>query len=439
MTLEDILETEEMYQKRMALKKASKTDRKFQQDDNVYCFIDDTKMVNTFVLTTYSPPDDKFDAFKDTIVNCVNEFDKNTYPIQIILKQNGGGIANLELTIQKAFAPYNNDVNFNAMRISDYSKRIMESGYIDLCFDLDTCKKVGENTTFYDKPREIKYGDVTHKITQITTDGFEPAANIKMKNIRKPTEIVVYTDSFCFSCCSVTAKGMKEHGSAIMVGFDGDPGLTGTDKFEVGQSPTAVVTLSNQFKETNKPFELDAYGISVGVSFAESFRYNYEYTETVPKEFLIDEIDERTTFTSYDDAKLDQFTTKTLELVEKYKTKCNPKNKRLVKVDSACDATAQKIDKNARGGYLCGDNGEWTTTCVISHCDVGYVFDHKNQKCLIDVCNPPKDSGNNGTIPSGPSTNDNKPSGNSGNQNNNNGSVTKNILMMIMMFVALFI
>ena len=83
------------------MKKAGVSDRKFSQDDNVYCYVDDTTKVNTFVLTTYNPSDSEFDAFKNTVVNCINEFDKNTYPIQIILKQNGGGIANLELAIQK--------------------------------------------------------------------------------------------------------------------------------------------------------------------------------------------------------------------------------------------------------------------------------------------------------------------------------------------------
>ena len=69
-----------------------------------------------------------------------------------------------------------------------------------------------------------------------------------MNKPRKPTEIVVYTDSFCYSCCAFTTKSFKEHGSVILVGFDGDPTKDGVNKFEVGQSPTAVIDMNDVFK-----------------------------------------------------------------------------------------------------------------------------------------------------------------------------------------------
>ncbi|GAB1227704.1 hypothetical protein ENUP19_0352G0005 [Entamoeba nuttalli] len=61
---------------------------------------------------------------------------------------------------------------------------------------------------WYAKPNIIKYGDVEHKVTQPSIEVF-PKKKI-MKHPRKPTEIVVYTDSYCYSTCSCVTKGLKE-------------------------------------------------------------------------------------------------------------------------------------------------------------------------------------------------------------------------------------
>ncbi|GAB1222305.1 hypothetical protein ENUP19_0101G0010 [Entamoeba nuttalli] len=74
----------------------------------------------------------------------------------------------------------------------------------------------------------------------------------------------------------------------------------------------------------------------------------------------------------------------TKKIVEKYKTKCNPKNKRLVKRDSKCD---NEINiEHGHGRYECGDNGEWSSKCVLAYCHEGYKFDYINNKCIKDVC-----------------------------------------------------
>ena len=140
-----------------------------------------------------------------------------------------------------------------------------------------------------------------------------------------------------------------------------------------------------------------------------------------------------------------EFTEKTVQIIEKYKTECNPKNKRLVLVDSKCDETAKKIDSHAYGGYICGDDGKWSSTCVISHCEEGYHFDYMNQKCIIDPCNPPDSE----TIPSksesssshaGNNTETNTTETSSSHTgNSDSGTMMKNLLFMIMMIMVLMI
>ena len=55
-------------------------------------------------------------------------------------------------------------------------------------------------------------------------------------------------------------------------------------------------------------------------------------------------------------------------------------------VTEECDG--QFENSYTHGGYVCGDNGVWTQTCVASYCDFGYVFDHTKKKCIVDVCKP---------------------------------------------------
>ncbi|GAB1221142.1 hypothetical protein ENUP19_0066G0004 [Entamoeba nuttalli] len=141
-------------------------------------------------------------------------------------------------------------------------------------------------------------------------------------------------------------KKLKEWGSAIIVGYGGD--LYGEDEeFEVG------LTSSNAINRK------------------------------IPSEFLKDIVDERIHVSSSTYYK-ERITEETKKIVEKYKTKCNPKNKRLVKRDSRCD---KEINiQHGHGGYECGYNGEWSTKCVLSYCDSGYKFDYINNKSIEDGC-----------------------------------------------------
>ena len=58
---------------------------------------------------------------------------------------------------------------------------------------------------------------------------------------------------------------------------------------------------------------------------------------------------------------------------EKYKTECNPKNKKLLFINDG-----YVFDyKLMFGGYECGSDRKWTITCVPSYCDNGYIYDKK--------------------------------------------------------------
>ena len=47
--------------------------------------------------------------------------------------------------------------------------------------------------------------------------------NYKRNKLKNPTDIIIYTDSFCFSACSGFIKAFQNTGGAIIVGFNGNP------------------------------------------------------------------------------------------------------------------------------------------------------------------------------------------------------------------------
>ncbi|EDR23362.1 hypothetical protein EDI_268270 [Entamoeba dispar SAW760] len=377
--------------------------------ENKICCLTTSNKVNTFIVNTFDVKNENEQTeFTAKLFECVNSFDSNNYPIQVIFpKNNGGLVVPLAQLVEKIISPYD-DVDFiGSVRISDFTEDIMKVDYSTIMYNPETCEvREKENNPkilgeWYTKPNIIKYGGVEHKVSQPSTLNLPPLMKFIINDLyssynpRKPTEVVVYTDSFCYSACSWVTKGLKEWGGAIIVGFDGDPNGK-DDEFEVGLSPSSNIQTVSKYDDKN-PFT--QYGYKFGLTVIETYRYNYEYNESIPREFLTDMIDERVNIYQFDQTEkvIKEFEEETKKIIEKYQTKCNPKNKRLVKRDEKCD---KEINiEHGHGGYECGDNGEWSTKCVLAYCDDGYKFDYINNKCIEDVCvNPPTESeSDNGT------------------------------------------
>ena len=108
-----------------------------------------------------------------------------------------------------------------------------------------------------------------------------------------------------------------------------------------------------------------------------------ENEKKIPLEYQINEIDERVNILNgYDDSIYQDFIDNALLIFEKYKTKCNPKNKNLLLLSDKCTFSESFV----HGGYECNDEGSWSKKCVPSYCDIGYTFDNKKKECVKDVC-----------------------------------------------------
>ena len=106
------------------------------------------------------------------------------------------------------------------------------------------------------------------------------------------------------------------------------------------------------------------------ITLAEVFEKYASSDNPIPEEYTVDPVDERVfIYPTREDLKLDLFIKEGKRILEKYKTKCNSKNK-----------------GHAHGVDLCGDDGRWSTECSPFYCDIGYYFDKASKTCIKDPC-----------------------------------------------------
>ncbi|KAL7720399.1 EGF-like domain-containing protein [Entamoeba marina] len=373
-------------------------------------------------------PDEAYlENYLTTLGQCFEQFDTNTYPISVILPYNSGGAVAISQMVEYFLAQQSNVGITNSVRISDGTANCVEGSYSGMFTNSSSCEVIPNFSTskFYTNPIVDTFGEYEHHRTQPTMFNLDSSWQIKLQNPRKPTEIVIFTDGFCYSACSLLAKDLKEKGNAIVVGFEGDP-EGDLNLFDAGQSPTFVIgSADTELEESNN---ITAIGGTLQISFVETYVTNYEYNETIPREFVIDPVDERVHIYKYDETKLDTFAESALEIIEKYKTSCNADNDKLHLIKEW--GVASDSFDHAFVGYLC-DNGVWSTVETPVYCDEGYYLDLNTRKCVENICyvEPSESSQSSST-----SVNENS---DSDNNDDDSCSLTTIMLAMVLLFMLL--
>ena len=106
----------------------------------------------------------------------------------------------------------------------------------------------------------------------------------------------------------------------------------------------------------------------------------------IPLEFEVFPVDERVKFYEFydkEDKNYNEFIQIAKSILNKYKTECNPKNQKLLKIAEECDKSFK--NNYIHGGYKCDSDGNWSKECIASYHDIGYIFDHKKKKCVSDI------------------------------------------------------
>ena len=271
--------------------------------------------------------------------------------------------------------------------------------------DSDEMKKIGEGVALK-KPGECKYimgeelfknthedsygknengDDIYHKRTQIFDLSSDDKAYFynfrkKAKNIRKPTEILIFTDGFSYSATSIFIKETQIKGGAIIVGYSGNPKIQ--YNFDSSQSPSPVFNTDEMEDDLSK--KIKELGFSLSYPIGEIFdKLDQENATNIPLEYKINPIDRRyRRYYRYEDGDYENFISAAKYVFEDAKTTCNKNNKKLLLISEKCTFT----DVHMHGGYECNDEGFWSDKCVPSYCDNGYYFDEIKVECIKDIC-----------------------------------------------------
>jgi hypothetical protein len=358
------------------------------ENGKLKCRVDNVNEVNVIFQKTFNPS--SLESAMLFIDNCFSSFDNNAYPIVIIEEQNGGGYVTLADYFLSYINLYKTSPIYSSFRYNENVKSIA-SNFAGQ--DTKTCKAKYADKFFDLQYIEDDYGidqngaKIKHKRTQIFDKSTVDKAKLydlrkNTKYIRKPNEIIIFTDGFSYSATSLFIKETQIKGGAIIVGYSGNPNL---DSFDSSQSPSPVFSTDSLKGKDTLSDEIMSLGFSFNYPIMEIFnKLDNENEKNIPLEYQINEIDERVNiFNGYDDSLYQNFIDNALLIFKKYKTKCNPKNKNLLLLSNKCTFTESYV----HGGYECNaTDGTWSKTCVPSYCNNGYIFDNNKKECVKDVC-----------------------------------------------------
>ena len=348
------------------------------------CRIDPFNRVNVIYQDYFNTEISMTKKFFD---KCFSSFDDNSYPIIVIENYNPGGYVALSSYFYN-YINLNSPTAFPAsLRYNDNVKQNIAKGNTGI--EIETCKEQYLEYFFGFDPIE-KDG---HKRTKefdfsLTDKKVFYEFREKAKNIRKPHEIIIFTDGFSYSATSIFIKETQLRGGAIIVGFGGNPE---NNIFDSSLAPSPVTSAYELYSEDQTSKDIIDLGFSfkypiIEITNSNDIRlYDKALHDIISLEFYSFNIDERVNiYNDYSDSKYQLFIDEAKKIFSKYDTQCNYNNMNLLKISEYCKFD---WDKHLHGGYDCGQDRKWNyRLCVPSYCDKGYIFDNKEKKCKKDLC-----------------------------------------------------
>ena len=381
---------------------------------SIKCRFDEEKKINVFIQKSFYFLGEEYDNSIETVEKCTELFYSNPYPIVGIESLNGGGICKLSFYFQELLQAKILPVHHNSVKLSKLMQEYVEADIPVITtdpdmyerIDIETCKPFSK----FEDMKEIvdDYGDgVTHTRSQYF--GIFNSTDLKKhkkrrenyfnkNNLKKPTEILIFTDAYSYSATSFFIKGLQETGAAITVGYYGNP--KSDEIFDASQAPSFVGDFSNSDIAEN----LLKCGFQItGVTIYETYNYTYQTKNPTPRDYLIHPVDERIDiYQDYDDTLYDVFMEKAKEILKKYNDDqvCNPDNLNLLyDPNNKKDCYVFENDSHAHGGYECDPvTKKWSKECKPYYCDIGYFFDKYQNICIKDICTEEDENKNKGGL-----------------------------------------
>ena len=344
-------------------KEEKKEDKDIQWEvthDLFKCKVDNGNQANIFYLHNSNPSSEPYDNYEGNLINCIDLFDQNNYPIIVIFGKNVRYDApHLPKYLVELISPLISMKYYKADKIHEVSleKIPIEYGV--------------KNFSYYKVPIDLSY-ELNEKLIE---------KRKTLKNKRKPTDILIYTDGNLVSVDAVFMKSFQYYGAGIVAGYFGNPNKNNVP-FDSAQSCGIFINQKAFEIRSSRGYGKELvkrYSTIVDMPYVPMFFGDFDFH--YPIEYSVLPVDERVEIFEYlKGSNYQMFIDEAKKILEKYKNQCNPKNKKLVLVNNECDNKFG--NEYTHGGYECGDDGKWTNNCVPSYCDPGYVFNYKENKCV---------------------------------------------------------
>ena len=361
----------------------------YYKEGIIKCKIDEDNKKNVMYQSSFSP--DNYYEYEEVMFKCLDAFYSNNYEIIIIESNNGGGLIKLCIPMTQYLRPKILGTVPTSLKNTDLNYEYFMTGDINL--NPETCKPY-DNREKFSRNTVDNYGNgVTHNRTKeydlysIYSKKFMEEKRrkyIETKKTKKPTEIIIFTDGYTFSCGSVLIKNMQVYGSAIIVGYRAKKDIIDKKDFDASQSNSGL----GEYEENKYIKNLNNLGFQARITNQEQFDPNDKEDPKIPMEFKKYPVDELSDIhVKYSDDEYDRFISTAEKIFNKYNKdmRCNKDNNLLYYETDECDSKLN-ID-HGHGGYICKEDGTWdNNTCVLKYCDIGYILDITNQKCLEDPC-----------------------------------------------------
>ena len=334
------------------------------------CKVDHQNQVNLYFIESSQPHSTSYDDYEGQLFNCIDLFDQNNYPIVVIFGKNGRYHSNdLPKFFIELVSPLISMKYYRVVKIHEFSLEKIPIEYGE------------KNISYYKEPEDISYQYNQKLIEKKKT----------LKNKRKPTDILVFTDGNLVSAAALLMKNFQYYGAGITAGYFGNPNKNNVP-FDSAQSTCELIEQKRFMVRSPRGYFkelIQRYNTTIDMPAIQYFYGDFDFK--YPLEYSVTPVDERVGIYEYFKANTYQlFIDEAKRILDKYKTQCNPNNKKLVLVTNECDNKFE--NEFTHGGYECGDDGKWTNNCVPSYCDPGYVFSYKTKKCVsimekIDLSN----------------------------------------------------
>ena len=214
-------------------------------DNVIKCKVDEKNQVNVIYQSSFKPNPSNPIGIINNISYCHGNFSENDYPLIVIESLNGGGFAQLAKLMQQCVQDLMKPKNYFSVIHNENTKDFLIKNKESFIFvDDKEQRNLTINEFYYDKVKE-NYNDIEierSKQKLLVDLNFESLIKeniFKRNKIKKPTDVIVFTDGQSFSSTSVFIKNLYYFGGAIIVGYGGDPEK---DIFDASQNPTFVLT-----------------------------------------------------------------------------------------------------------------------------------------------------------------------------------------------------